>query len=298
MKAVFAKGPSGRWQGLPVIVVCLVFAFYGHKTAAGAQSTGMSADSAGERREARETWQASLAFGRTWLRDQASDEFTDWSFARLPDDVKSTIHSLFAFVFYPAADPHKHWPLFETKDDLVLVVRLMPAATATENDLVEYHWDYEDRPIRAVVSRNAMKIDFDLEFVRDCQGTVGASCVNEVRGWVEEVLKLEGEYPSLKQPVPYQVHLPWPDELTDGIAFSSAPEQNIMRLPGIPRYFDRVDAFVENGTLSILIYRKVGQLMGYQDGSQWFPEDFRAAVLERSRELGKAAGEPVQEPQE
>jgi hypothetical protein len=36
---------------------------------------------------------------------------------------------------------------------------------------------------------------------------------------------------------------------------------------------DRVDAFAENGRLSILIYKKIEQLMGYLDGSRWFLEE-------------------------
>lgn len=280
-------------------VLSMLPALRGATRTAVAQSPEEPARKAHAEREARERWWASLDFGKTLLKDQANLRFMEIPFADIPPRLKSLIDNVLWRVLRKDVHPCKpsQYPI-KLAEGVELRVRVFVAIDDNQNGLIEYRWTHDGRPIRVVCSRNATKIDFDLECLAPCEGTRGASCVAAAREWVEDVLKLEGKYPSLKTPIEYQVSLPWPEELSEGVAFSSAAEQSIMRLYGIPRYFDRVDAFIENGALSILLYRNVGQLPGYQDGSKWFADEFRAEVLERARKLSKAPKEGEQKAQE
>jgi len=175
------------------------------------------------------------------------------------------------------------------KDGMDVGVRVYPAANSSENDLVEYRWTCQGRVLRVVLSINAIKIVFDLNELSACrQKDLGAACVAAAREWVESVLKLERAKSGGPSYPTYKVDLPWPDELRDGASFSSNPDQNLIRMSA-ERWYRRVDAFVENGVLSILVYRKSGQLMTFFDGSKWFPDDFRAKVHEKARQEGKLA---------
>jgi len=183
-----------------------------------------------------------------------------------------------------AARPHKPTRPFEARKDCDLGIRVFASRKETENDLIEFHWQHNGRPLRVVTSRNAMRVDFDLRHVIACHQTLGAACVAATRQWVEEVVKLAGEYSILHHEIVYRVTLPWPAQLHNGTWFSSAPEQDLTQLRGLPFWHDRVDAFVDDGTLSILVYRKTGQRMGYPDGSMWFDDDFRALVQRKAAE--------------
>lgn len=236
-------------------------------------------------RNALEAWRSSLDFGKTFLKDRPQSEFVSWSFAKLPEAIKDSVRTLEWVLQDTTCPPTRKYPVhpIELKAGFELGVKVYAAKTNQENDLVEYRWLAGGRPIRVVVSLNAIKIDLELDQLAECgDGDRGLACVNAARAWAGDVIKLNGEQPTVGGSIHYRVMLPWPDKLVDGIWFSSSPDQNIMRLRGWPRWDQRVDAFVENGTLSVLIYRKIGQLMGYQDGSEWFDDAFRRSVLQGS----------------
>jgi len=244
-----------------------------------------------EQRRAIEEQQCSPEVGKILLKDRDPGEFVVWRFEELPNDIKGTVGVLEGPMRRQAL-PHKTVRPLEVKDGLDLRVGVFAARDSTEDDVVEYRWTYGGKALRLVVSRNATALDFALDQLSGCrQGDRAGACVAGARAWVEEVLELRGEYSILEHHIEYCVDLPWPNELRDGVWFSSAPEQNLMRLRGMPFWHDRVDAFVENGTLSILIYRKVGQLLGYQDGSQWFSDDFRELIHRKAAEQGKTQPE-------
>lgn len=240
-----------------------------------------SAQSPDEKRRAIEEVQRSPATARRLLRDRQAAEFTPSNFDGLPNELKGTV-GILEHLMPKQALPHKTVRPLEVKDGLDLRVRVFAARDSSEDDLVEYRWAYRDRALRVLVGRNAVSMGFALDQLPACQGGHrGAPCVAAVRSWVEETLRLEGKYSGPNMEIEYKVDLPWPPELRDGVWFSSAPEQNLMSLRGMPFWHDRVDAFVDGGILNILIFRKVGQLQHYQDGSKWFPDDFRKLIRER-----------------
>jgi|GEM_PF-2408606 len=242
-------------------------------------------NAAESRRDALEAFRSSLEFGRSWLKDRPDNEFVACEFAEFGGGAALDLFWIIKDDARPRVRKHPKYPV-ELEPGVELEVRAAAAQTPQQNDLVEFRWQLQGRPIRVVASANAFKIDFDLRQLSSCSGGVrGGACIGEARTWVERVLKLEGEQRAVNRPIGYRVELPWPDSLSDGVRFCSSPEQNIMRLRGWPQWFDRVDAFVENEVLSFLIYRSIGQRMtSFRDGSKWFPEDFRKQILSKAKE--------------
>lgn len=277
---------------LPVLFAFTGLHYFG-SCLVSAQSTEPAGDALEIRRNATEAKQSSIEFGKALLRRGKNSVFVTWEFAKMPEQVKGYMAQRLVWIFPEELRPHKNtYPThpIELKDGVVLAVRVAVADNADEYDLIEYEWLPHGRMIRVVASRNATRIDFALEELRSCRRDVHVNpCAKDARAWVESVIMLEGSQPGLGRQIDYRVDLPWPPELSDGTTFSSAPEKNIVRLRGWPQWWDRVDGFVKDGVLSILIYFKIGQLMGYPDGSKWFPEEFRELVKEE-RDRVKARG--------
>lgn len=189
----------------------------------------------------------SLQFGQEMLlKDQPEMRFSEADKAKLSPAVRSQVDNYLAFYLTPEAQPRKD-PQFTT--------RTFSAAAPSQNDLVEYRWTFSGIPLRAVQSLNALKIDIPLS---------GHASTEDVRTLVSSIVKLKGTDIEGRD---YDVHLHWPDTLADGVRFSSNPTADILALLS---WHDRIDAFVDGNRLSILIYKKVPQLTGYQDGSAWF----------------------------
>jgi hypothetical protein len=250
-----------------------------------AQEDPKAPPSAEKARELLDQRRRSIEFGRTWVKDYRETVFIDQDFARLPETLVWSLDMLLGWALNRDAHPHKRSAVpRQVADGIDLKVRVAVAQDANQDDLIEYMWTFDGNPVRAVASINALKMDFDLAQLPDCRRARNHACMFAVRHWVEKVVKLRDEYNIMDSHVKYEVDLPWPDVLADGIQFSSAPERDLMRLAGISRWYERVDVVVENGVLAVLIYNKPAQLMGYQDGSRWFPDDFRAAVMQKARE--------------
>jgi hypothetical protein len=198
----------------------------------------------------------SLQFGLELLRDQPEQRFTLVEYTKLPPAIRSQADNYLAFFLTPEAQPSKD-PAFAT--------RMFSTTDESEDDLVDYRWTFNGLSLRAVQSLNAVKLDIPLGAQSDVQ---------KVKDLVDSVARLKGTDVDGKE---YEVKLQWPNKLSDGVRFSSNPNSNIRSLL---RWQDRLDAFVEKGRLSILIYKKIPQLAGYQDGSQWFEKYPVKQVLE------------------
>jgi len=189
----------------------------------------------------------SLQFGQeVLLKDQPEMRFSEADNAKLSAAIRSQADNYLAFYLTPEAQPRK---------DPQCTTRTFSAAGPSQNDLVEYRWTFAGVPLRAVQSLNAMKIDIPLS---------GHASAEDVRALVAAIVKLKGTDIEGKD---YEVRLHWPNALADGVQFSSNPGGDIRTLL---TWHDRVDAFVDGNRLSILIYKKIPQLFGYQDGSTWF----------------------------
>ena len=193
-----------------------------------------------------------------------------------------------AFILRRSAHPHKksHLEAMESRAQNISV-RVFAAYHDKEIDLVEYRWVHRGQELRALVRKSVVRLDVQLDEAKENLqlDEYGQREIDRVKGFVSSILLLKGETATLKAR-PYELHIPWPSELVDGVSFSSNPEMNILAMD-VYFWFRRVDAFVEDRTLSLLFYMKPGQIVGYPGGSTWFDDEFRAWVHEQAREQGK-----------
>jgi len=226
----------------------------------------------------------SFEYGDTYLRERADSRFVAIEFEGLPTPTKSEMYSMLAAVLQRDALPQRpgNW----SKPGR-MTVRVSAAAERPFDDLVEYQWEHLGQTIRAVGSRNALRLDIDL--VEADQNTelreFGRTRLQQVRGLVESMLRLRGKSFEL-DPQPFEIQIPWPDTLNDGLRFSTNPDKSIMAMDSA-RWYERVDFLVHDQTLSIRFYFKPGQLTGPQDGSIWFDDDFRALVQTKASEQNR-----------
>lgn len=193
-----------------------------------------------------ETRPDSVQFGLALMKDQADAQFVPVDYAKLPPLIRAQAENHLAFYLTPEAQPQND-PEFKT--------RVFSASGESQDDLVEYRWKFEGLPLRAVQSLNAFKLEVPLD---------ARLRIDDVKLLVESIVKLKGTDLSDRD---YEVKLRWPASLSEGVQFSSNPDANLLRLNS---WHERVDAVVEGGRLAVLIYKKVPQLMIYQDGSKWF----------------------------
>jgi len=189
----------------------------------------------------------SLQFGRDiLLKDQPEVTFSEVGEAKLSHAIQSQVENYLAFYLRPEAQPRKD-PQFTT--------RMFRASTQSQNDLVECRWTFSGVPLRAVQSLNAMKVDIVISEHANTE---------EVIALASSIVKLKGTDIEGRE---YEVPLEWPHTFANGVQFSSNPGADILALLS---WHDRIDAFVDGNRLSVLIYKKIPQLAGYQDGSTWF----------------------------
>src|ERR1051325_11330309 len=193
-----------------------------------------------------------VQFGLRLVQDKAEDQFSPISIEQLPKDIRNQAENTFAMFLRPPALP---------KNAPAVTVKFFRARTPDQDDLVEFEWTFEKHQLRAVQSINAMKLEIDL--------SNGPSGVENVKALVEDIINTAGTDFGGKA---YTVPLQWPNTLADGVSFSSNPTADILRLN---RWCDRVDAIVRGHTLTVLFYKKIAQLAGYQAGSEWFKKYWR-----------------------
>jgi len=200
----------------------------------------------------------------------------------LPKRIRSEMSSDIAIPLVNDAEPFDLVPPAHFKDGIGAEVRVFAASGISEDDLVEYRWNYLDKPITVVVSRNARRIEFDLSTLPECRSTRGPSCVRAAKEWVARVVKLKGRDRFDND---FEITLPWPNELADGVSFSSAPDLDIAMAF---RWHLRLDADVRNDVLTIFVYKRFPHIQGgFQDGSKWFDDDFRALVQAKAAAQGR-----------
>ncbi|MBU0718092.1 MAG: hypothetical protein KJ749_07580 [Planctomycetes bacterium] len=223
-----------------------------------------------------------LDIGKSMVRDRPASDFVDVTFELLPKDVKSQMYTWLEFTMQREVDPQRRASALEAGD---FRVRVFAAYEKPQHDLVEYRWKRFGQDLRLVASRNAMYLDIDLdELERDSElHEHGDELVDRARALVSKIIQLSGEDPAYDRR-PFEIDLRWPDELTEGTEFSSNDEQSIMHLQG---WYQRVDAYVKDGVLHILLYKKAPTAGGYFNATKWFPDDFRELVHRKAAEQGR-----------
>jgi len=222
-----------------------------------------------------------LQFGRTLVKPPDADDMIAIPFSTIPKRIQGAIAGDVERPMQRGASPFEHTPL-RLKEHIDAAVRVYMAFNRAQDDLVEFQWTYRGNRMTVLVGRNGSRIQFRLNEIPACQLTRGAVCVDSAKNWVETVLRLKGVDRFDQE---YRVEFAWPDQLVDGVSFSSAPDRDVMK---VFRWHWRVDAEIEKGILTVLIYKRIAQLMSYQDGSKWFPEEFRTFLHQKAREQGKA----------
>jgi len=164
------------------------------------------------------------------------------------------------------------------REGITLNVALRAARDQSENDLIKCEWKFKGRRLQALLEANGVRVLFDLSQLAECETTRGAPCVRAAQTWVSQTLKTDGKD---RYDHDFQVALPWPEELVDGVWFSSAPD---LEITNVLRWHARVDAEVQNAVLTVYAYKRIPQLMSFQDGSKWFDKTFRADILSKSNE--------------
>lgn len=228
----------------------------------------------------------SFEYGQTFLKQPKDVAFVTVSFDDLPKTIKGPMYSRLGFILEWDAHPQTRGRPLEAGR---MLIRAFAVTNKEQHDLVEYSWLYMGQNLRVVVSINAMRLDIDLRELADNPelSEFGRTRVRRAIGLVENIVRMRGETFSL-DPQPFEVHIPWPDVLTDGTRFSTSPNRNISSMNSV-FWFHRIDFSVHDQTLSVMFYFKPGQLVGPQDGSKWFPNEFRALVHEKARDQGKPA---------
>lgn len=227
--------------------------------------------------------------GLTKVREQPEQRFVPATLAELPATIQSHLNygalELFSADILPfgyVPDLYTPVPPARASD---AKVRVFAASDKNENDLVEVTWQHRGIPLRWVQRINISVVEFPLEPFQS--ESAGKAC-QKVREFLGEVIRLRGEsdYNKLR---PYEIQLPWPESLTDGMEFTSNPHKDFQSLS---RWQDRVDVVIEQGRLKLITYHLNSRAMYFLDGSEFFPEDFRKIILERMRAEKPAAEQP------
>jgi len=229
-------------------------------------------------REALAAHRSTLAFGKALLKVDAKAAMVPWNYEQLPHDIKSRNAGDLQRILLDLACPISGARPLRLKADCDAQVAVHVAKDDTEADMVQYRWSSGGRQLVAIVGRNGVQVLFDLHSVSECAARRDQLCVAATRAWVERVMRLSGRDQLYQD---YHIDLAWPDSLNDGVAFSSAPDLDITKTF---RWHFRVDAEVQDGVLTIFTYKRVPNLMSFQDASKWFDNDFRALVQTKAAE--------------
>lgn len=216
-----------------------------------------------------------------FVKEPGESELAPEQFELLPKTVWSQVWNRLCFVI--RADARAVNPSGRLIEGKELQIRVFAATDKTPNDLVELRWKHEDQMLRALVSSNAIRLEFSLDELqrRIRSSATRPNMVEAVKPFVESILALNGETTEFR-PVRYAVEIPWPTDLREGVMFSTNHQKQLGGM-SFERWFERIDGFVEGRTLTILTYWKPGQIMNFQDGSKWFPDDFRKMIQEKQR---------------
>jgi len=269
-------------QPLQRLLLCVTLVHYLALPLVAADAADPPAhDSDSPRQSARGLFR-SLAYARTLVKDADSGAFVDISFNELSPNMVQRMNFRMANLFSERAHPHSQRDGKLPIDDLR--VRVHAANDRSEDDLIEYRWPFRGLELRVVSSANALRLQIDLNQVAKDQDLdeYGYEEMDRVKGLVTSLVRLKGTTYTLDR-VAYELKIPWPRALTDGVTFCSNAAQD---LRGMDNYFwfKRVDGFVDGRILSLQFYTKPGQRMTYMDGSKWFSDAFRSLIKRESNQ--------------
>ena len=159
--------------------------------------------------------------------------------------------------FAPAADPH-----------LVAKVALAARAASGTPDLLRHEYAVGGFHVAAIESRS-----FTVIRVAPTTGRFDGLSDDAKKAFVqrsaEAIINLRDAQHTWTLPVP--------DRLPDGVRFSTKPDQELLLMGS---WTERMDGGVHSGNPYFLMFKKVGQIVGFYNNEEWFEDDaFRARVL-------------------
>jgi hypothetical protein len=128
-------------------------------------------------------------------------------------------------------------------------------ATETTPDILRHDYNARGVPVRALETRNAILLTTRL---------ATGDLRRQVQSMADLLLRMQDEG--------YRLEFQYGAVTGSKFYFTSNPERDVARL----RFWhDRVDGIAEPGAVTFLFYKKVEQLLAYQDDRHWFGESFR-----------------------
>ena len=185
-------------------------------------------------------------FGRSVMDSSSTTSFDTVSYRELPSPIRSMSENFCRIVLADEAAPH---------DSPTVDVSRFNGTREGQLDVLRYRWTVDGIIVEARETANGLDIRFPVERARQL---------------VPRVLRLAGTDTLDRD---YRIEVPWPDELADGVSFSTNPDKSLL---GLRTWHDRIDFYVERRTLHALVYRKNPQRLMFEDGSVWF-EGYAAA---------------------
>jgi hypothetical protein len=161
--------------------------------------------------------------------------------------------------FAPAADPH-----------LVAKVALAARAKSGTPDLLRHEYAVGGFHVAAVESRS-----FTVVWVAPTTGRFDVLSDDAKKTFVQRA----AEALINLRDAEHSWTLPVPDRLSEGVRFSTNPDKELLFMG---RWTERMDGGVRGGNPYFLLFKKVGQIVGFYNDEEWFEDEFRARVS-RSR---------------
>jgi hypothetical protein len=215
-----------------------------------------------------------IATGRLLVDTCVDSTFVELDCEALDASIKNQMYNHLAFCLTWDGHPQSKG---RSKDCGDTTIRACATLNSSGNDLVEYRWVFLGHELRATSSINAIRIDIGMSEFGDNADKDDAYSSEAIVAFVSRLIRLNGTNHYGEE---FSLDIPWPHDLRDGQSFSTNPDKSILHLQ---RWHDRVDVFVDGKTLSIIIYKKIPQMMQIQDGSKWFDDEFRALVHAKAK---------------
>jgi len=250
----------------------------------------------------------SIGFGRQHIQDVPTDSFVDLEFEDVAHYQKLRIYNRLCFLLQDEVHPQpksKAPPPSTMKGEISreeavagmnrpalhhlkpgrMAVRVFAAYEPSQCDLVEYRWEHEGLHLRVLAALEVVRLDLDLDEVSQAARTSRTNTRAYLRDLLPKLVRLKGQTKTVPS-IDYDVDVPLPDDLVEGVEFSSNPEKPFTGMD-IYRWYERIDGFVESGHLAFLFYMKPLQRPEFEDASKWFDDEFRQLVHQKAREQGK-----------
>jgi hypothetical protein len=216
-------------------------------------------------------------FGLQFLHEQSDDRFQEIALAKVHVELQADIRGGALLFFRPESLPFAYRTgkveLVPASRPTDAKIRVFAARNKLERDLIELKWMFQDVPVRWIVSTNISDVQLPLRSFAEPKETVPSG--KKLDQFVSKLLRLSGEIPGLERN--FKVDLPWPDSVENGVVFSTNSKT---RMTSVIWWFDRWDVLVKDDVVHVLIYSRNPQVPGFDDGSQYFPAEFRKRMLE------------------